>query len=76
LAHPFKQVWRSIFVAMAAAALASPFLAAVWARDRLMVAFAAKAKLGDNATSRTHDTKRMTGFPFFSVIRSNAGRRK
>jgi hypothetical protein len=72
LAHPFKQVWRSIVVAMAAAALASPFLAAAWACDRLMVPFAAKAKLGGNATSRTHSTKRMTASPFFSVIRSNA----
>jgi hypothetical protein len=36
-----------------------------------MVPFAAKAKLGDNATSRMHSTKRMTASPFFAVIRSN-----
>jgi hypothetical protein len=37
-----------------------------------MVPFAAKAKLGDNTTTRTHSTKRMTASPFFAVIRSNA----
>jgi hypothetical protein len=68
LAHPFKQVWRSVVVATAASASASPFSAAARACDRLMVPFAAKAKLGDNATSRMHSTKRMTASPFFAEV--------
>jgi hypothetical protein len=54
---------------MAAAASASPLAAAACASDRLIVPFAAKAKLGDKATSRIHSTKRMTVSPFFAVIR-------
>lgn len=65
LEHSLKQVSRSVFVAMAAAASASPLAAAAWACDRLMVPFAAKAKLGDNANSRIHSTRRMTASPFF-----------
>jgi hypothetical protein len=52
---------------MAAAASASPLAAAVCASDKLIVCFAAKAKLGHKATSRTHNTKRMTVSP---VLRS------
>ena len=41
---------------MAAAASASPLAAAVCASDRLIVPFAAKAKLGGKATSKIHST--------------------
>ena len=60
LAHPFKQVCRSVVIEMAAAASASPLAAAACASDRLIVAFAAKAKLGGKTTSRIHSTKCMT----------------
>jgi len=67
LAHPFKQVWRSVVSVMAAAASASPLAAAAWASDKLIGPFAAKAKLGVKATSRIHSTKRRMGSPFIAV---------
>jgi hypothetical protein len=69
LAHPFKQVWRSIVIAVAAAASASPLAAASCASERLIVPFAAKAKLGGKITSKIHSTKRMMASPFFAIIR-------
>src|SRR5262245_61858048 len=53
---------------MGPAASASPLAAAACASVRLIVPFAAKAKVGSKATDRIHSTKRMTASPFFAVL--------
>ena len=67
LAHPLKQVCRSVVSVMAAAASASPLAAAAWASDKLIGPFAARAKPGVKAISRIHSTKRRMGSPFIAV---------
>src|SRR4029077_12288990 len=54
---------------MAAGASASPVAAAACASDRVIIPFAAKAKLGGSAANIMHNTKRMTASPLLAVIR-------